>query len=100
VTTDRASPLSKNLMLSSVAMKGIEWSKGKRELGLPSPNGVIGTLKTLLEGLPPRRHRALTIPSRIPLGSESSKRSLVAAATNLEKWKAQAYESHQRTLIR
>ena len=81
-------------------MANTEWSKGRDELGMPSPRDRLGTLKALLGGLLPQRRFALRPSPRIALASEASRRSLVVAERALGTWKARAYEAHRRTSIR
>ncbi|MFQ5950749.1 MAG: hypothetical protein ACE5KH_01530 [Candidatus Geothermarchaeales archaeon] len=81
-------------------MENNEWSKGKKELDLPSPRGRLGVLKSLLGSLlPQRRHTFITSPG-IGLASEASRRAITTAKTGLETQKAQASEIHRMTLIR
>ena len=80
--------------------RNMNWSKRDKELGLPSPHGWLGVLRTAARALTHLNHESLRALSQMRLASDAGRRSVAVTKANLEEWRAQAYQAYWRTQAR
>ena len=78
------------------------WNKPKRELDVPSRHRRLGRLRRLAGELLPLRRQRLrsSMDGSMALVSEADRKAVAAVSTNVETWRAQAYQAYWRTQVR